>query len=186
MQRLTYALVGRRLVLRAAQCRDAPLPVAALLTACRFSSSQVPPSIRPPTAAVSPNSSDKVSPSAQAGAPELDAEAAEQVRLAQQIGEEAFGENTAILKQVGYRGLRAFLVCAVGLGAFAWAMKRKKKELAAEEAGKAGTAVDEEDPTQRYLEEMRSLGFDVDTLEEELEQERAAKRVEAPPTKAVA
>lgn len=105
----------------------------------------------------------------------MDAKAAEQVRLAQDIGEEAFGENTAILKQVGYRGLRAFVVCAVGLGAFAWAMKRKKRELAAEEAAKTGAAEGEDDPTQRYLEEMRSLGFDVDTLEEELEQERVAK-----------
>lgn len=104
-------------------------------------------------------------------APELDAKAAEQVRLAQDIGEQAFGENTEILKQIGYRGLRAFVVCVVGLSAFMWAMKKKKAELAAQEAAKA----DDDDPTQRYLEEMRGLGFDVDTLEEELEQERVAK-----------
>lgn len=64
------------------------------------------------------------------------------------------------------------------------AMRRKKAEVArtglngaAEGRGGSGAALEaeEEDVTQRYLEEMRGLGFDVDTLEEELELERLAK-----------
>ncbi|AIO01869.1 hypothetical protein LPMP_342430 [Leishmania panamensis] len=114
------------------------------------------------------------------GAPELDTRAAEEVRLAQDLGEQAFGENTEILKKVAARGLRSFVVCAVGLGVFTWAMKKKKRELeatappAVEAAGDAHAERDE-DPTQRYLHEMRGLGFDVDTLEEELEHEQRAK-----------
>lgn len=147
------------------------------------SSSPVPPtptSATPLRAAASAAPSSTSSSSAAQAKPELDAEAAEQVRLAQELGEQAFGENTAILKQVAMRGLRAFVVCGVGMGAFVWAKRRKQRELEVTEAptGAAGAAqaeADEEDPTQRYLEEMRGLGFDVDTLEEELEQERLAK-----------
>ncbi|KPI90256.1 hypothetical protein ABL78_0638 [Leptomonas seymouri] len=152
---------------------------AATLASYRLSSSKVPPSVRPPTVASAAHvdaSSREASKAAQPSVPELDAKAAEQVRLAQEMGEEAFGENTEILSQVGYRGLRAFVVCAIGMSALMLAMKKKKAELATEEA--------DDDPTQRYLEEMRSLGFDVDTLEEELEQERVAKLATAPTEKA--
>ncbi|KAK7195714.1 hypothetical protein NESM_000501700 [Novymonas esmeraldas] len=143
----------------------------------RASSSSVPPSGG--SAAVQSSSATPAAGTAHA-TPELDAEAAEQVRLAKELGEQAFGENTAILKKVALRGLRAFMVCAVGMAAFMWAAKRKKRELAASpapaaQASAATAAAEEEDPTQRYLEEMRGLGFDVDTLEEELENERQAK-----------
>ncbi|KPA86238.1 hypothetical protein ABB37_00471 [Leptomonas pyrrhocoris] len=154
---------------------------AATLAAYRPSSSQVPRSVHPPTAA---STADVNAPStakmkaAPSSTPQLDAKAAEQVRLAHDIGEQAFGENTKILTQIAYRGLRAFVVCAIGMGAFMWAMKRKKAELAAEETA-TGSAEKDEDPTQRYLEEMRSMGFDVDTLEEELEQTRVAKMAAA-------
>ncbi|GET92773.1 hypothetical protein, conserved [Leishmania tarentolae] len=114
------------------------------------------------------------------GAPELDAEAAEQVQVARELGEQVFSENTEILKKVAFRGLRALCVCAVGVAAFLWAMKKKRQELEANasptaEAALAADADLEDDPTKRYLQEMRSLGFDVDTLEEELEKERSAK-----------
>lgn len=170
MQRFASALFARSFALGPSQrCLRGPV---VMFISRRGSSSAVPPStpVRPPTTAGRAHS-DASAHEAQAMAPELDAKAAEQVRLAQDIGEQAFGENTEILKQIGYRGLRAFVVCVVGLSAFMWAMKKKKAELAAQEAAKA----DDDDPTQRYLEEMRGLGFDVDTLEEELEQERVAK-----------
>ncbi|AYU83061.1 conserved hypothetical protein [Leishmania infantum JPCM5] len=117
-------------------------------------------------------------------APELDAEAAEQVRLAQELGEQAFSENTEILKKVAFRGLRAFVMCAVGVAAFMWAMKKKKRERQADalpgvEAPRAAHAEGHDDPTQRYLQEMRGLGFDVETLEEELEYERVAKAADS-------
>lgn len=180
MQRLVSNLAGRPLTATITRCCTSQKTsvCATILTTHRLASSGVPPSFRPPTAAGvtrADGSSSVAAEQDQASAPELDAKAAEQVRLAQDIGEEAFGENTAILKQVGYRGLRAFVVCAIGMGTFMWAMKKKKRELADSKVGKAGSAEEDEDPTQRYLEEMRSLGFDVDTLEEELEQERAAK-----------
>jgi nitrogen fixation-related uncharacterized protein len=169
MQRIVSNATARNL----ARCETYRL--AAMLTSCRLSSSGVPLTVRPPTAAGAARADESAqgngSP-AQVTAPELDAKAAAQVRLARDMGEQAFGENTEILKVIGYRGLRAFVVCAIGLGAFMWAMKKKKAELA---AGEANATDDDEDPTQRYLEEMRSLGFDVDTLEEELEQERLAK-----------
>ncbi|CAD2216778.1 hypothetical protein AGDE_03066 [Angomonas deanei] len=94
-----------------------------------------------------------------------DQRTAEEIRISQEIGKEAFEENTLILKSLAMRGLRAFLICAIGLGAFTIAMKRKKKE---QEEVAAKALKPEDDPTARYLEEMRGLGFDVDTLEEEL------------------
>lgn len=195
MQRLLSNVAARSL----ARQQVCVLPVV-MHTTRRCASSKVPPTVRPPTAAAASatsaaphanSSSAAATPeAAQASAPELDAKAAEQVRLAQEIGEQAFGENTEILKQVGYRGLRAFVVCAVGMGAFMWAMKKKKAELAAGEAGAASGAgagaEEDDDPTQRYLEEMRSLGFDVDTLEEELEQERVSKLAATTGAKSVA
>lgn len=110
--------------------------------------------------------------SAAAGAG-LDEKTAEQLRIAMEIGEEGFEENVAILKQLALRGLRALVVCAVGVGTFWYAVRRRREaERKLKEKVEEGW---EEDPTQRYLEEMRSLGFDVDTLEEELEAERTAK-----------
>ncbi|KAG5466838.1 hypothetical protein LSCM1_01015 [Leishmania martiniquensis] len=120
--------------------------------------------------------------------PELDRRAAEEVRVAQELGEQAFGENTEILKKVAVRGLRAFFVCAVGVVVLMWTMKKRKQELVtnvqpADGAASGALAEEADDPTQRYLQEMRGLGFDVDTLEEELKQERlanaAAKRQRA-------
>lgn len=110
----------------------------------------------------------------------VDSKVAEQIKLADEIGENAFEKNTGILKQLAMRGLRAFVVCMAGLAAFSLTLKRKKRLLESEEqlteTASADAAVDLEDPTQRYLEEMRGLGFDVDTLEEELQIERQVKR----------
>lgn len=102
------------------------------------------------------------------------------MRLAQELGEQVFSENTEILKNIAVRGLRAFVMCAVGVAAFMWAMKKKRQErqvnvLPAVDAPRSAHAQGHDDPTQRYLQEMRGLGFDVETLEEELEHERAAK-----------
>ncbi|KAG5491135.1 hypothetical protein JIQ42_01030 [Leishmania sp. Namibia] len=144
----------------------------------REGSSSVPPANESAEATRSP--AEPLATGAALAAPDLDAKAAEQVRVARELGEQAFGENTEILKKVAARGLRAFLVCAVGMAAFMWAMKKRKQELMAN-ATPAGSAADgalaeeEDGPTQRYLQEMRGLGFDVDTLEEELKLERLAK-----------
>lgn len=99
----------------------------------------------------------------------LDAATIEKLKVAEEIGEKAFEENTEILKKMMLRGLRALLVGIVGFVAFAVAMKRRRR---IEENEKQLVDDNGEDPTQRYLEEMRSLGFDVDGLEEELEAER--------------
>jgi uncharacterized protein (UPF0335 family) len=98
----------------------------------------------------------------------LDAETLEKLRIADEIGEKAFEENTEILKKMMLRGLRALVVGIFGFVTFAIAMKRRRR---LEEESKT-VDDDAEDPTQRYLQEMRSLGFDVDTLEEELETEK--------------
>ncbi|KAG5467378.1 hypothetical protein CUR178_01021 [Leishmania enriettii] len=144
----------------------------------REGSSSVPPANESAEPTCSP--AEPFATGAAPAAPDLDAKAAEQVRVARELGEQAFGENTEILKKVAARGLRAFLVCAVGMAAFMWAMKKRTQEFMANTstAGPAadGALVEEEDgPTQRYLQEMRGLGFDVDTLEEELKLERLAK-----------
>ncbi|KAH8613676.1 hypothetical protein ERJ75_000775600 [Trypanosoma vivax] len=98
--------------------------------------------------------------------PPLDERARADAKVVQSIGEKVFEDNTRILRSLAWRGARAFIVCGVGVACFAYAMGRRRQE--ALEA--------EEDPTRRYLEEMRGLGFDVDTLEEELSTERVAER----------
>ncbi|CUI15167.1 membrane-associated protein, putative [Bodo saltans] len=101
----------------------------------------------------------------------LDAATIEKLKIAEEIGEKAFEENTEILKKMMLRGLRALVIGIIGFVTFSVAMKRRRR---LEEASKA--VDDAEDPTLRYLEEMRSLGFDVDTLEEELEAEKKSKK----------
>ena len=85
------------------------------------------------------------------------------------MGDAAFEENTRILKKIMLRGLRSICVVGVGLVAFNVAMKRKKAQL---EREKEPAAPGDDDPTQRYLNEMRSIGFDVDGLEEEIAAQR--------------
>lgn len=102
----------------------------------------------------------------------LDAEAIEKLKIAEEIGEKAFEENTEILKKIVFRGLRAMFVGVIGLVAFSLAMKRKKR-LEDEAHEKSNPS---EDPTQRYLQEMRGLGFDVDGLEEELAKQKAERK----------
>ncbi|KEG10926.1 hypothetical protein DQ04_03151110 [Trypanosoma grayi] len=102
----------------------------------------------------------------------LDERTLQNMRIAEKIGTESFEENTQILRRISWRGLRAFLVCGTGLAAFGYAMRRRRN---LQEELQRAQALDD-DPTQRYLEEMRGLGFDVDTLEEELEAERKVKK----------
>ncbi|ORC92216.1 uncharacterized protein TM35_000044300 [Trypanosoma theileri] len=102
----------------------------------------------------------------------VDKRTLENMKIAEKIGAESFEENTQILRKMAWRGVRAFLVCGFGVAAFGYAMRRRRMY----EEMKRAQALEEE-PTQRYLEEMRGLGFDVDTLEEELEAERRAKQL---------
>lgn len=90
------------------------------------------------------------------------------------MGEEALEENARILKRMGMRGLRAFLVGGLGIVAFSIALKRKRREEEArrDEAVAAGT--DAEDPTARYLREMDGQGWDVKGHEDEVRKQRAA------------
>lgn len=101
----------------------------------------------------------------------LDAATIEKLKIADEIGEKAFEENTEILKRMMLRGLRALVIGIFGFVAFSVAMKRRRRL----EEDKLPKDESDEDPTQRYLQEMRSLGFDVDTLEEELESEKKSK-----------
>ncbi|ESL11483.1 hypothetical protein TRSC58_00765 [Trypanosoma rangeli SC58] len=107
--------------------------------------------------------------------PTLDERTMQNMRIAEKIGAKTFEENTTILRRVAWRGARAFVVCAIGMAAFAYAMRRRRQQLQQEELRKRGRL--EEDSTARYLEEMRGLGFDVDALEEELEAERRVGKV---------
>lgn len=94
----------------------------------------------------------------------LDERTRQNMRIAEKIGSECFEQNTQILRGLAWRGLRAFFVFGGGVAAFAYAMRRQRSRKEAVDASG--------DPTQRYLEEMRGLGFDVDTVEEELEVSR--------------
>lgn len=94
----------------------------------------------------------------------LDDETVAKLKAAESIGEEAFSENVEILKRLMLRGLRAVTIGVVGFVAFSIAMRRRARNQEQSEVT--------EDATERYLEEMRSLGFDVDGLEEEVEAER--------------
>lgn len=98
--------------------------------------------------------------------PLVDATSEAKMKVAQELGVEAFEENTRILKRLGLRALRSFAVVGTGLVAFNIALKRKKRLEDAKHVDEQQIAVD--DPTTRYLTEMRSLGFDVDTLEEDI------------------
>ncbi|KAG5492675.1 hypothetical protein JKF63_01254 [Porcisia hertigi] len=179
MQRFCMALVRGPYVGRVAQpaapsIQTSPVFVAPL----RAASSSMPPAHGP--AETIHSTTETSAAGATQAVPHLDPEAAEQVRIVKELGEQAFGENTDILKKVAFRGLRSFVVCAVGMIAFMWAMKKKRRELEASarpavEADSGLQAAEDGDPTRRYLQEMRELGFDVDTLEAELEQERLAK-----------
>ncbi|CCW62100.1 unnamed protein product [Phytomonas sp. EM1] len=64
----------------------------------------------------------------------IDAKAAEQIRIATEIGEEGFEENIKILKQMFLRGLRAFLIFMLGLGAFFYSKKRLDRRTTKREA----------------------------------------------------
>ncbi|KAF8284366.1 hypothetical protein TcYC6_0068650 [Trypanosoma cruzi] len=103
--------------------------------------------------------------------PSLDERTLQNMRIAKKIGAETFEENTAILRRMAWRGARAFIVCGVGMAAFGYAMRRRRQQQLQQEGLRERERL-EDDPTARYLEEMRGLGFDVDTLEEELEAER--------------
>ncbi|KAH9601683.1 hypothetical protein LSM04_005920 [Trypanosoma melophagium] len=103
--------------------------------------------------------------------PRVDERTLENMKIAEKIGAESFEENTKILRKMAWRGARAFLVCGFGVAAFGYAMRRRRMH---EEMKRVQEL--EEGPTQRYLEEMRGLGFDVDTLEEELGAERKARQ----------
>jgi hypothetical protein len=98
----------------------------------------------------------------------MDAATRAKIETVKSLGDQTFDENTRILKKMMLRGLRAFAVVGVGLFAFNIAMKRKKAQRMLEEAAAAESAGDSDDPTLRYLAEMRSIGFDVDGLEEEI------------------
>lgn len=114
------------------------------------------------------------------GQPEitLDAETKEKLRIVEQIGEQAFDENTEILKKIMLRGLRALVIGGFGFVAFAVAMKRQKRrqQEQAEEAEHLANGTKPEDPTERYLAEMRALGFDVDGLEDEIAEKNKKKK----------
>jgi hypothetical protein len=99
---------------------------------------------------------------------ELDPATIEKLKVAEAIGEAAFEENTEILKKMMLRGLRALVIGILGFVTFSVAMKKRRRR----EEEEANRTSDDEDPTLRYLEEMRGLGFDVDGLEEELEAEK--------------
>ncbi|CCW69455.1 unnamed protein product [Phytomonas sp. Hart1] len=76
--------------------------------------------------------------SSEAATPEaalpIDAKAAEQIRIATEIGEKGFEENVKILKQLSLRGLRAFSILTVGLGALFYSKKRWSRLTAQREA----------------------------------------------------
>eukprot|EP00759_Apiculatamorpha_spiralis_P031772 PhF_6_TR33573/c0_g1_i1/m.48988 len=76
---------------------------------------------------------------------------------------ETFSENVTILKKLGLRGVRSFAIVAVGLVSFHYAREYRKERLA--ETQKALPSTDE-DPTQRYLKEMSSMGWPVEEGEE--------------------
>ena len=106
----------------------------------------------------------------------LDAETKEKLRIVEQIGEQAFEENTEILKKIMLRGLRALVIGGFGFVAFAVAMKRQKRRQQEQDeaAEHLANGTKPEDPTQRYLAEMRALGFDVDGLEDDIANNKKA------------
>jgi flagellar biosynthesis/type III secretory pathway M-ring protein FliF/YscJ len=112
----------------------------------------------------------------------LDLKGKERLAVAEAMGEAALDENTRIIKQLGVRALRAFVVGGLGLVTFTVMLKRKRRQEAeaaeAAEATQGAVATDAEDPTARYLREMDGQGWDVK------EGERAAKDVIARRVKA--
>jgi hypothetical protein len=78
-------------------------------------------------------------------------------------------ESFQILQSLAMRGLRAAGAMMLGVGMLVFARNRKKRELAAQEEEQRQRL--EDDPTQRYLKEMGSVGWDVE------EGERAAAEV---------
>jgi hypothetical protein len=108
----------------------------------------------------------------------LDLKGKERLAVAEAMGEAALDENTRIIKQLGVRALRAFVVGGLGLVTFTVMLKRKRRQEAeaaeaaeVAEATQGAVATDAEDPTARYLREMDGQGWDVK------EGERAAKDV---------
>jgi hypothetical protein len=108
---------------------------------------------------------------APAGETPLDAETRAKIKVVNDMGNEAFTENQVILRNLALRGLRSMVLVCVGMVAFFIALRRKRNRDRAydEEHGllPKEDEVEPEDPTQRYLKEMGSLGFDVEGGEEE-------------------
>lgn len=110
----------------------------------------------------------------------MNSRSAQDFETALKFGDADFEENTQVLKTIALRGLRSFVICGAGIAVFMLATRRRKNAesnvSSPSSHSTASSDFQELDATERYLEEMRSLGFDVDTLEEELAQERAAER----------
>lgn len=106
--------------------------------------------------------------------PKLSAAAKRKIEIVNAIGDEAFEENTKVLKSIAMRGLRSGLIIVIGVVAFAVSLRKKKQRDAAfEEEEKAKIS---NDPTQRYLDEMSGLGFDTEQGEKDAAEAR--KKVE--------
>eukprot|EP00760_Papus_ankaliazontas_P005150 PhM_4_TR12422/c0_g1_i1/m.86823 len=89
--------------------------------------------------------------------------------------EAAFEENIAILKKMSFRGLRAFGMIIVGLTSLHLARNYRKAKMA---EGDGATAAKAEDATDRYLQEMSSMGWPVEENEEavkKMQQDEARK-----------
>lgn len=85
-----------------------------------------------------------------------------------------FEENVKVLKQIAGKSIRSFGIFIVGIIAL-WYARRKKKLEEEEEEKKKEKAVDDDDEeswkdlpaAERYLKEMKSIGFDVDGQDKE-------------------
>lgn len=111
---------------------------------------------------------------------ELTPEARRKIEIMKEIGDEAFEENTKVIKNIALRGMRSGLIIVVGVVAFMISLRKKKRRDAAfdaEEEEKKKAAEAAMDPTQRYLQEMGSIGFDVE--QGELDAAEAKKKHEA-------
>jgi len=94
----------------------------------------------------------------------LDAKARDTLKTAGAINEAAFEENIGILRKIGARGFRSMAIFGLGAGALIYAMRRRAASAEAELT--KSPSPQEQNPTERYLNEMRGLGFDVDGHEE--------------------
>jgi hypothetical protein len=83
-----------------------------------------------------------------------------------------FEENVKVLKQIAGKSIRSFAIFIIGILAL-WYARRKKRLEEEEEAKKEEVNDDDEEswkdlpPAERYLKEMKSIGFDVEGQDKE-------------------